>query len=333
MTNPRQGAGKPRRLLLIIAVNVAIILALLLMAETALRIIGSPYTGEYVPSENAVARFDPELGWSYIPNLTKTMRFGEQVRTLTFDDQGIRVPSLGYRLSSVKPSVLFIGGSYTMGHGLSYEESFPGQFEVMTGHALQSVNLGVQAYGTDQALVSLERFAQRFNTRAVVYTFIEDHIYRNGNTDRRYLYPQTVVLGTKPRFALDGNGALSLAERPVLIKDYVHSYLYDLLRMKIETTFGLRPPYPEDVTRALIREMDRYCRDRGILFLLVTWRFRSTDYNGLGDLGVETIDTLDRAPAGWADMIIPGEDHPDAAANRHVARVLVRAVRDRGLLP
>ena len=68
-----------------------------------------------------------------------------------------------------------------MGHDLSYEESFVGKFEALQEVPYQIVNLGVQGYGSDQALLTLKRYLPKFQTKVVVYTFIEDHILRNGN--------------------------------------------------------------------------------------------------------------------------------------------------------
>ncbi len=332
MTDRTTGRRIPLRALAITAANIGILLLLLLLTEVFLRIAGIPYSGDFIPSENAIAHFDDELGWDYIPNLSKTLKYGSYVRTVHFDAQGIRVPFPGYRLSRTRPSVLFIGGSYTMGHGLSYEETFIDQFEDLSGNAYQAVNLGVQAYGTDQALLALKRFAPKFNTRVVIYTFIEDHIYRNGNYDRRFLYPDAKVLGTKPLFALNAEGAPYLAKRPVRARNYLHSYLYDLLRMKLEALRGTGPPYPVALTKALILEMRNYCRARGIRFVMVNWRWDEDDYDDFSDLAVDMIDTLDDAPEGWERMRIPGEDHPDARATRYVAGLLLRYFRERSLL-
>lgn len=310
---------------LLVAINLGLLALLLVLVEAALRLAHIPYAEERSPAELAIARFDPVLGWAYIPNLSTTLTAGSHVRAVHFDAHGIRVPDPGHHISPTRPSILFIGCSFTMGHGLSYEESFVGQFGRMTGSSYQAVNLGVQAYGTDQALLALKKFAPQFNTKMVVYTFIEDHIYRNGNYDRRYLYPGVKYIGTKPLFALNRNHTPYLAKAPLLYKDYRHSYLYDLLRMKLEA----RPPYPEELTKALIREMSDYCNKRNIRFILINWRWNGADYDNFSDLAADRIDTLEDAPEGWANMQIPGEDHPNEEAGRHVSRQLQHYMKGR----
>jgi hypothetical protein len=219
-----------------------------------------------------------------------------------------------------------------MGHGLSFEESFVGQVGAAVADRYQVVNLGVQAYGTDQSFLMLQRFFDDFDVRMVVYTFIDDHILRNATNDRRLLHPAGRFLGTKPRFVLDEAGALRLADTPVRYEDLgPQSYLLGLLR-----SVGLRtrliPRDAPEVTRALVREMHRYCTERGAGFVLVDWRWQAADYDGFDDLGLDVIDTLDEAPPEWgAAMQITGW-HPGAAASEHVAGLLLAHFRRTGLL-
>jgi hypothetical protein len=307
----------------VVAWNAALLLALLFVVEIGLRIAGLPFHSDWVPMETAIARFDEELGWSYIPNLSKTQRYRRAniVRTVHFDARGIRVPEPSFRLSPERPSMLFIGGSNTMGHGLSFEESFVGQLAAAVPE-FQMVNLGVQAYGTDQALLTLKKFAPQFDTKVVVYTFRDDHIPRNGNYDRRTLVPNAEFLGTKPLFELDKNERLHLAKRPLLYEHYRHSFLVDLIKIRLGGMLALYPPYPVELTKALIREMHDYCSARGIRFILLNWHWGDWDYVDLTDLDVEMIDTLQDAPPGWHTMRIPNDGHPDARAGRRVADLL-----------
>jgi len=50
----------------------------------------------------------------------------------------IRIPYPGFRFDYSRPSVLFIGCSFVMGHGLSYEDSFVGQFQNSRENPFQS---------------------------------------------------------------------------------------------------------------------------------------------------------------------------------------------------
>jgi hypothetical protein len=315
-----------KRLAALAAANLLGLALLFATGEAICRLARVPYRPTTVPRENAIARYDAELGWSYRPGFSATIRTPFNTHEVDFDENGIRVPRRGHRLDGERPSVLFVGCSYTMGHGLPYEESFVGQFAAAAGADYQTVNLGVQAYGTDQAYLALLRHLPRFNARVVVYTFLGDHVIRNGNYDRRMLYPNAVFLGTKPLFDLDPRGRLVLARKPARYEQLHTSYLLDLLRIRLGTLMGTFPPAPLALTRALVREMAAAARERGARFVVVNWRWSEADRSDrdLEDLGAEVIDTLDDAPPGWAAMRLPGDEHPDRAAGRHVAELLRR---------
>lgn len=315
-------SGRIKKSVTILVLNTAVLLALLTIIEVGLRIAHIPYHTEWEPTENAIARFDRDLGWVYLPNLNRPVQFENNERMIYTDANGIRVPAPGYSLSASKPSVLFIGGSDTMGHGLAYQESFVGQLDAYSGNPYQMVNLGVQAYGTDQAYLSLLKFAPRFNTKYVVYTFTDEHIGRNGIYDRRLLMPTAHFLGTKPLFALSGNTGIRLVKQAVPFNEYRCSYLVDALTISLGAKTGLFPPYPEELTIRLIQHMDRYCKEHGIRFVLLNWRWNSASYNKFSKLNVDMIDTLSHAPPGWETMRIPGDVHPNAEAGTHVARLL-----------
>jgi len=318
----KSAAGKQPGLLKVLSVNLAVLIVLLFLGEMIFRMVHFPFDPQKAPSENAIARFDRDLGWAYLPDIAKNVNFGNSVKPVFTNEQGIRVPAQGYKFSPTAPSVLFIGCSFTMGHGLSYEESFVGQFASLPGNPWQTVNLGVQGYGTDQSLLALEKFAPAFNTKVVVYTFIDDHVIRNGNHDRRLLYPRLLFLGTKPLFGLNDKQELVLEKKPSLYRDYHNSYLWDAVRMKVGPLLGLFPPHPEKLTHELIRQMNNYCRERGIRFVMLNWRLSKAGYNNFGGLGVEVIDSLENAPADWPAMREPGGPHPNAEGGRHIVELL-----------
>lgn len=340
------------RLLLVNSVAAGVVL---LLAEAGFRAAGFPYAMAGAPSESALARFDPEIGWSNRPGLATEVDFGGGTRVpVSFDEHGLRVAGPGYRLDPASPSVLFAGCSFTFGHGLPHEETVAGQFGRLAGAALQPVNLGVQAYGTDQSLLALGRHLPRFDTRAVVYTLLEfpydGHAMRNSNYDRRQLYPSARFIGTKPRFTLRGDGTPVLEKRPVLFApdpvpgdgiaarlrallraDYPHSWVADAVLLAWRRVTGSPPPVDHALTGALILEMQRLSRAQRAAFVVVRWRYgRDPAMDALfSRLQVPVVDTLERAPPDWGRMVDPGTGHPDRRAAAHVAREIVRHLAGR----
>lgn len=316
----------------ILFINIIIFLFVCILAEGVFRIVGIPYKVKYIPNENSFASFDHELGWSYLPNKSATQTVGDITTPIYLNKNGIRVPHPDFKLDNRLPSVLFIGDSFTFGHGLSYEDSFVGKFASHKEIPYQVVNLGVQGYGSDQSLLALKRYLPQFNTKVVVYTFIEDHILRNSNYDRRMLIPTARFLGTKPEFALNSNNVLYLAREAVLYKNYFHSYLFDFLKIRIGTLLGFFPPHRVELTKAIIQEMKRYSHEHGVHFVILNWRWTKNDYNDLHGLGVDIIDTMENAPDDWKKMTLIGGIHPNAQAGDHAAKLLLDYFQEKGLL-
>jgi hypothetical protein len=148
------------------------------------------------------------------------------------------------------------------------------------------------------------------------------------------LVPTARFLGTKPMFALDDNKKLYIARRPLLYKDYLNSYLIDFLKIRIGTILGLFPPFPEELTKAIIMEMKRYSNDHGAQFVVINWRWSNSDYDALfQDLDVDVIDTMEEAPDGWGKMVLFEGIHPNAKAGSHAARLLLNHFRTKRFIP
>jgi len=283
--------------------------------ECLARILNFPFHVKWTPSETAIARFDPEVGWSYFPNHTVTQEFGDDHRKIAmyFDDLGCRVPSTGYHASHTAPSVLFVGDSFTFGHGVTYEESLVGRIASKKDFPFQVVNLGVQAYGTDQALLMLERQFGKFNTKAVVLIFTIMQLDRNETYDRRIQYPDGQFLGTKPKFALNADGTVYLQNTPVEFSHYSYSHLWAAFQV---LSFRYGPSRSNRLTRGLIREMQAFTESHGARFVVVDWY----DDDGFPwGLNVDVIRLETHAPDGWRSWNIPGDGHPDARAHAFAA--------------
>jgi hypothetical protein len=302
------------------------VLVTLALGELACRVLDLPVQMRTPPPERIGSRYDPELGWSYPPGTTVVSRFGSDRREIPshFDDSGLRVRHPGATHDPAAPTVLFVGDSFTMGHGVFFEESFVGRLEALAGFPYRVVNLGVQAFGTDQSLLMLQRHLHRFNAKVVVYTFIDDHIRRNATHDRRLLQVAADVPGTKPLFGLAPDGSLVLLRRPHPLPDATPRLisLFQIARRRL----GPRPSV--SLTQALVREMWRVSEERGAAFLVVHWRGqeprptpRATVFDGMG---LDVLDLGAQPPPEWRTWTIPGDPHPNSRAHAYVAQLLAR---------
>lgn len=311
------------KIIRVILINFLVLMLFAMFIELALRLLHIPYNQTWIPSESAIGRFDKELGWHYLPNTSKTITIGENTREYHFDKDGIRVPNANFIFDYRKPTVIFIGSSYTMGHGLSYEETYISKLGVLlSGTGYQFVNLGVQAYGSDQALILLKRYMNKFNTKIIVYTFTPDHLIYDSNNDRRILFPNAKFLGTKPLFSLNSNNELFIKKTPEKYSNYLNSYVLDLIKITVGHKLGVFPPYSTKLTKAIITEMNHFCTTNNARFILLNWRTQPSDYNDFDDLNIEKIDTLENPPANFQNMTIPGDGHPNSEATDYVAELL-----------
>lgn len=305
-------------------------------SEVAMRLVGVPFTRHRAPPEMAVGRFDPDLGWSYVPDRSTAIEFGDAHRkvTLNFNTIGSRVPSPGTEHDPQAPTLILVGGSFTMGHGVEYEESLAGQLESIPGLNLQVVNLGVQAYGTDQSLIMLRRHLDAFDTRAVVYGFICDHVKRNSVADRHLLRPNLRYVATKPMFDLDSDGVLHQVAVPQRFDDLKYLRLTAVVRV-LWARHGPKPTL--DVTRALVAEMRDVSTSRGAAFVVANWVFKPPeDYCGdepFAGMGLNMINTASGAPPNWSEWTIPGDGHPQPHAYTRVASLIADELRRLGVVP
>lgn len=148
-------------------------------------------------------RADPKIGWVLSPD---SLRFPHRLiasqGTVQYDV--VYSVTAGGRRTSAKPvdgpSLITAGCSFTFGHGLNDEDTWPWmlQEELPRYHV---ANVGCMGYGTDQALLAAEREVRRSpgKTHAVVLGFADFQIERNRCTQG---WLATVYPFSKPLFAI-----------------------------------------------------------------------------------------------------------------------------------
>jgi hypothetical protein len=311
----------------------------LLASELGLRILHKPFTEDWEPQEYARAQFDPEIGWTYRPNQSQWVTFvtGQPPILVHHNEFGARVRSEGTHFDQTVPTLILVGCSYTMGFGLSYEETFAGYLESIPDFPFQVVNLGVEGYGTDQSMLILKRYFDSFDTKVVVFTYTEGQTDRNLNYDRRILHPSARFVGTKPLFGLNREGTLYLKKRPRLYKDLSWSRVWAYVQIAWHR-WGPIPTF--DLTRALVREMQDYVETRGATFIVVDWDWAYSGTEGdpspFEGMNINLIDTGDEAPPGWNEWnspwLLPNDSHPSAKGTLRVAQLICKELIDLGLI-
>jgi hypothetical protein len=326
--------SRKKLVFILVTLCLSTILSLAVM-EIGLRLFRDPLRITWKPADHKRVQYDSTLGWTYIPNQSVMQTFVKNQSPVPVytNEQGIRVPTPETKLDPNRPSVIFVGGSYTMGYGLPFEDTFIGKLAEYPNFPYQVVNLGVEAYGTDQAWLRLKRHIKIFTTIAVVYTFLPAHIDRNMNYDRRLLFPGVRMVGTKPLFGLKRDGSVYLKNPPVRLENYSPLRLWVIIQ-RIWLKWGPEPSLKK--TYALIDAMGKEVEMTGALFILVYWDFwdngTSAAHQAINNISFPFIDLCTQHPVGWPEMRLPNDSHPNTEASIYVARRLAAKLQELGLI-
>ena len=317
-----------------ITLSVSTVLSLAVM-EFGLWMFRDPLRVTWAPADHNRVQYDHVLGWTYVQDQSVLQVFvnDQPAVPVHTDERGIRVPTPDTRLDPDLPTVIFVGGSYTMGYGLPFEDTFVGQLASYPDFPYQVVNLGVEAYGTDQALLRLRRYMDAFDTVAVVYTFLPVHVNRNHNYDRRVLFPGVRMVGTKPLLGLRWDGSVYVRKEPVRLENHRSLRLWVYLQ-RAWLRWGPEPGL--ELSRGLINSMGREVEAAGAAFVLVYWDFwgdgKGYFHSVLEGLTFPLVDLAAEHPDGWQDMRLPADSHPNAEASAHVAERLAAQLAEMGLM-
>jgi hypothetical protein len=161
-------------------------------------------TGDANP--NRIAAFDRDLGWCVRPGAVSA---AGDVHIQASGVRGLReyadlAPVGALRLAC-------FGDSFTFGDEVQDSFTFQAFLESLAP-SVEALNLGVPAYGTDQALLRLRRDGIH-GARVVVVGLLLENIGRNVNRYRPLWTPRTLALFAKPRYVVEG-GALVLVPQP-----------------------------------------------------------------------------------------------------------------------
>jgi hypothetical protein len=255
------------------------------------------------PDQEPRRRPDARLGWTFVPSRTGHKTVGARAIDYSFDAAGYRVRRVEEPVDPELPTVLFTGESVMFGEGLTWEESIPAQVGGMLG--VQSANLAVHGFASDQAYLRLESELPRFRRPvAVVSLFMTALFGRNLDDDRPHLGPGLVWRPAEHHDRLTSLGKLLVpyrrdetVERGVAVTRDVLRATVELARARGATPLIVVPHFgpEEQAERAL--------------------RHRIFDGTGLPSLWIE-ID------AAWR---LPWDRHPNPYAAHVIAtRVAAR---------
>jgi hypothetical protein len=240
---------------------------------------------------------DPRLGWTFVPNREGRKTVGGRTISFAFDAAGYRVRSLGDPVDPARPTIIFAGESVMVGEGLEWDETIPAQVGALM--SVQSANLAVNGYATDQSYLRVASELPRFQRPvAIVMLVMTALLGRNLDDNRPHLGP-----GLTWQPAVQHSRLMSLA---TLIVPF---------RRERTVERGIA------TTREVLRATAALGRARGATPLIVVPQFNREDTVErtfrraiLDDAGLPYV--FLEFDDGWR---IPGDLHPNAATARGIA--------------
>jgi hypothetical protein len=144
---------------------------------------------------------DARLGWLFVPSRSGYQTINGRRTEYAFDANGYRVRRTGDVVDFHAPTIVFTGESMMVGEKLHWDETIPAQTAALTG--LQSANIAVSGFATDQAFLHLQHELPRFrHPVATVLLFTPSLFDRNLDDDRPHLGSHLAWLPAKQRWRL-----------------------------------------------------------------------------------------------------------------------------------
>lgn len=238
---------------------IAIIFSLVAV-EGILRYINYPQDGcssISEVSETKFAKFDQQLGWSYISSSSSVGDYGVHYN---FNKEGYRAETIDYATDFSKPIILIIGDSILFGHGLGFKDTFGYKLKERLQNKYEVINFAVQAYGTDQMYLMLQRVFSIYRPKIVILDFIGEHVLRNVSRDRREFYKCSRFIATKPLFSFISPGdGLRLVYRPQVYRFYDNPRVLLLTKKILDGKLAKRAEkYGKQITKILMESINVY---------------------------------------------------------------------------
>ncbi|MGH7296499.1 MAG: hypothetical protein ACRELB_16295 [Polyangiaceae bacterium] len=186
-----------------VRVAAAAVLALV-TSELLLRGVGLPRKHDLAGScDPMMTEPDARTGWRWRPSFTIVREQGGRRIPFAFDADADRAPAPGWAPEPSKPTILFAGESIVEGHALLWRETMLAL--VSAALDVQTVNLGVQGYGSDQAFVRLVDALPRFEHVVAVVTLFFPGLVDRELVDELLVRPGLAMI-EQPYVPIPGDG-------------------------------------------------------------------------------------------------------------------------------
>lgn len=299
----RSIAGNPSRTL---STALAVVLAFG-AAEMMLRRVHLRAAEEVPERKEPLRHLDARFGWLFVPGRVGYQSNNGRRVQYAFDGNGYRVSRVGAPVDFTRPSLVFTGESMMVGEKLLWRETIPEQTGQLLG--IQSANIAVSGYASDQAYLRLASELPRFQHPVAVVSLFTPAIFdRNLDDDRPHLGPGLALLPPAPHWRLT-----ALARR--------------LIRYRSDASIE----HGIQLTQEILRATVQLARARGAEPLIVVPEFvpeepreRELRKRILDDGGLPYV----LVPLDPRHRVVD-DGHPDAVASQEIAVAIANGLRSR----
>ncbi len=214
-----RGAPKLRRYGRLIAGNILILAALLVISEglASYFLLVFDLTVFSGPPYRRHIKYDPELGWVDMPNVHLPDLYGRGIYLKT-NSAGFRNNSeFAARVPEGKYRIVCTGDSFTLGVGVDNDHTWCHLLTVLDPR-VEAVNMGQPGYGADQAYLLYKREGSKLDHQAHLFGLITWEIDRMQSA--KFQSYDKPVIDLK-------DGALIVRNVPVPKRSYYMSWLTD----------------------------------------------------------------------------------------------------------
>ena len=333
---------KRSRLIIAILFNIAAVILILMLTEFFLesrntsaesnraRLVFRHPEGFYVD--------DDDLGYRPAANFKSNVKFYFEDRLIfdveySTDGDGLRIPPPGDQRDGKEDCVLFFGGSYTFGAGVSDHETMPYLVGARSEPSVSVRNFGFGGYGPHQMLAAIENGlverAAHCVPRYAIYQALNFHVVRSAGRFRSDSHGPRYRLSATGELSRSGNfddrslpqWLSSFLEKSAIITRYWDSF--DATEQDLQL-------YHAIVHRAHRLLVERY---PGIEFHVLYWDYGMPELfrnnRESGDFIVHRLTKL--LPLGDQQQLesnyqIPHDGHPNARTHKLIADYVLREI-------
>jgi lysophospholipase L1-like esterase len=315
-------------------------IAALALAELGLRVVARATGRGRGLTEHA------EFGWAYLPNIEKSGEWWSASVPARTNARGWRDAETPLERAPGVRRIVVLGDSFTFGMTVDYGERFTEILE-RDVPALDVVNLGLNAAGTDQELRILEVEGLRYRPDVVVLVAFLGNDLQDISYDRKNFF-------SKPWYRLEGEELELVPPRQDwLVHARCASYLVEVVLrpfdgMSLATTVA--PPWKGRETAplfaALVGRIAQRARESGAPCLAALVYAKTSATGGVPEpeeraraaaraTGVALLDTFDvfAEPTRRGVELYSADGHWNPAGHALFARALEAEIARRGWLP